>query len=337
MSRKALVTGGCGFIGCHLVKSLVDNGWQVTVIDDLSAGKIENLSDKVKFRTVMPPMIDQFLSQVTLESDQVLVITGDFVDSEVVRHLHSHGFTHVFHLAANPRVEFSVQYPATSTAVNVQKTVELMTACKNAGVEKFVFASSSAIYGNPAWLPTSEIDAPAKTQSPYGLHKWVAEEFLELYSRLYGFKSVALRFANVYGPNSDGSSPYATVIGAWCNRLKNGQPLRSDGDGEQSRDMIYVEDVAEALRACAESDLQKNFCSFNVGTGVSYTNNQVIQKVKDLVGEFQVQHAPERPGDVKHALLSIVKIAEETGWKAKVTIDEGLRRTLDWWQIPLRN
>ena len=335
--RKALVTGGAGFIGSHLVKSLVDNDWQVTVVDDLSAGKLENLDGKVKFRTVMSPMIEQFLSKVELEKTQVLVITGDFVDPNVVHHIHNHGYTHVFHLAANPRVEFTVQYPATSTEVNVQKSVELMTACKNAKVEKFVFASSSSVYGQPSWLPTSEVDAPSKTQSPYGLQKWVVEEFMELYSRLYGFKSVALRFANVYGPNSDGSSPYSTAIGAWCNRLKNGQTLRSDGDGEQSRDMIYVTDVAEALRSCAEKDLDKNFYAFNVGTGVSYSNNVILQKIKDFVGEFEIQQAPERPGDVKHTLLNIVNIADAVGWKAQVTLDEGLRRTLVWWQIPLRN
>ena len=335
--RKALVTGGAGFIGSHLVKSLVDNGWSVTVVDDLSAGKLENLSDKVKFRTVLPPMIEQFLGNVQLQDEQVLVITGDFVDSNVIHHLHNHGYTHVFHLAANPRVEFTVQYPATSTEVNVQKTVELMTACKNAKIEKFIFASSSSVYGSPKWLPTSEIDAPAKTQSPYGLQKWVAEEYLELYGRLYDFKSVALRFANVYGPNSDGSSPYSTAIGAWCNKIKNGQPLRSDGDGEQSRDMIYVTDVAEALRMCAETELDKNFYAFNVGTAKAYKNNQILQKMKDMVGEFEINQAPDRPGDVKHTLLNIVSIANAVGWKAQVTLDEGLRRTLEWWQIPLRN
>ena len=160
---------------------------------------------------------------------------------------------------------------------------------------------------------------------------------MELYGRLYGFKSVALRFANVYGPNSDGSSPYSTAIGAWCNKIKNGQPLRSDGDGEQSRDMIYVADVAEALRMCAETELDKNFYAFNVGTAKAYKNNQILQKMKDMVGEFEIHHAPDRPGDVKHTLLNIVSIANAVGWKAQVTLDEGLRRTLEWWQIPLRN
>jgi UDP-glucose 4-epimerase len=328
------VTGGAGFIGCHLVKSLVDNGWTVTVVDDMSAGKLENLSDKVSFRTVLPPMIEQFLSQVKLEKEQVLVITGDFVDSNVVHHIHNHGYTHVFHLAANPRVEYSVQYPATTTDVNVKKTVELMTVCKNAKVKKFVFASSSAVYGDPAHLPTPESDAPAKTQSPYGLQKWVIEEFMELYSRLYDFKGVAARFANVYGPNSDGSSPYSTAIGAWCNKLKLGQPLRSDGDGEQSRDMIYVEDVVTALRLCAEKDTKDNFHAFNVGTGIAYTNNEILQKIKRIAGNFDVLHAPARTGDVRHTLLDVTGISNTVGWEAKVYIDDGLRRTLEWWGIP---
>ena len=332
MNRKALVTGGAGFIGSHLVKSLVDNDWQVTVVDDLSAGKLENLDGKVKFRAVFPQMIEQFLSKVELERDQVLVITGDFVDSNVIHHLHNHGYTHVFHLAANPRIEFTVQYPATSTETNVQKSIELMTACKNAGVQKFVFASTSAVYGNPKSLPTSEEQAPAKTKSPYGLQKWVVEEFMELYGSLYEFKSSALRFANVYGPNSDGSSPYSTAIGAWCNKLKNGQPLRSDGDGEQSRDMIYVEDVAEALRFCAEKEMEGNFHAFNVGTNLSYTNNQILQMLREQVGDFQIQHAPDRPGDVKHTLLNNAKLVE-LGWKPVYDLNRGLLETLKWWEL----
>ena len=333
--KKAFVTGGAGFIGSHLVKSLVDNGWHVTVVDDLSGGKIENLAEKVKFRAVPPVMVEQLLSTVTLENDQVLVITGDMVDPAVVYHLQNHGYTHVFHLAANPRVEFSVQYPATSTATNVQKTVELMSACKGIGLKRFVFASSSAVYGEAKTLPTPE-EEPKNPSSPYGLHKLVGEQFMKLFSDLYGMDFVALRFGNVYGPNSDGSSPYSTAIGAWCNKLKSSESLRSDGDGEQSRDMIYVGDVAEGLRLCAEREQNFGFSAMNLGTCTSVTNNQILQKLHELVGDFDIQHAPVRPGDVRHTLLDIVKVANETGWKSNITLEEGLRRTLEWWGIPLR-
>lgn len=333
--KKAFVTGGAGFIGSHLVKSLVDNGWQVTVVDDLSGGKIENLAEKVKFRTVPPALTEQFLSSTTLDQDEVLLITGDMVEPAVVYHLQNHGYTHVFHLAANPRVEFSVQYPATSTETNVQKTVELMSACKAIGLKRFIFASSSAVYGEAKSLPTPE-NEPKNPRSPYGLHKLVGEQFMQLFSELYEMDFVALRFGNVYGPGSDGASPYSTAIGAWCNKLKNGQPLRSDGDGEQSRDMIYVSDVAEGLRLCAEREQNFVFSAMNLGTCTSVTNNQILQMLQDLVENFEIQQAPVRPGDVRHTLLDIVKVANETGWKANITLEEGLRRTLEWWGIPLR-
>lgn len=334
--RRCFVTGGCGFIGSHLVKSLVHNGWKVTVVDDLSGGKIENLAEKVKFRAVPPALVEQFLSTTSLEQNEVLLITGDMVDPAVVYHLQNYSYTHVFHLAANPRVEFSVQYPATSTETNVQKTVELMSACKSIGLKRFIFASSSAVYGEAKTLPTPE-DEPKNPRSPYGLHKLVAEQFMQMFSDLYGMDFVALRFGNVYGPGSDGASPYSTAIGAWCDKLKNQQPLRSDGDGEQSRDMIYVEDVVEGLRLCAEREQNFGFLAMNLGTCTSVTNNQILQKLQDLIGNFAVQQAPVRPGDVRHTLLDIYKIANETGWKANTTLEEGLRRTLWWWGIPVRN
>lgn len=333
--RKCIVTGGCGFIGSNLVKTLVDSGWQVTVVDDLSAGKLENLHQKVKFRTVLPEMIHSFSQNEKLQPGQVMVITGDFVHPDVIYHMQVTGFTHVFHLAANPRVEFTVKYPVSTTEANVQKSVELLTACKNTGVKKFIFASSSSVYGAPRWLPLTEEDSDChKTQSPYGLQKKVMEDYMELYSRLYGMRGVALRFANVYGPNSDGNSPYSTAIGAWCNALKKGMPLRSDGDGEQTRDMIYVQDVVNAMILSAEMELENNFYVFNVGTGVSYSNNEILQKFRNFVGNFEVQSAPERLGDVKHTRLYTKKILKELDWKPTVDIDEGIQKTLQWWDIP---
>ncbi len=327
--KKALVTGGAGFIGSHLVKALIDDDWQVTVVDDLSSGKLENLNEKVKFRSVLPWMIDTFLSKTTLDKSEVLVVTGDFTDPAVVYHLHSHGYTHVFHLAANPRVEFSVKNPATSTQVNLQKTVELMTACMHAKIDQFIFASSSAVYGQPSELPTPESHKASPT-NPYGLQKYVVEQFLEMYFKLYGMNSVALRFANVYGPGSDGDSPYSTAIGSWSHKLKNKLPLRSDGDGEQSRDMIYVTDVANAMIFCA--NLYCGFKTFNVGTGEAYTNNEILSMLRQKVGNFEIEKAPERKGDVKKTLLDTQRL-KFFGWNPAVDINEGLTKTLAWWDI----
>lgn len=329
--KKALVTGGCGFIGSHLVKNLVDNDWQVTVVDDLSSGSLDNLYEKVKFRSVIPGMIDAFLSSVLLEKNEVFVITGDFSDGWVLNHIKDHGYTHIFHLAANPRVEFSVQYPATTNHVNVQKTIELLTSCKYAKIEKFVFASSSAVYGDITEIPTPE-GSDKKPNSPYGLQKLIVEQYLSLFEKLYGLNSVSLRFANVYGPNSDGSSPYSTAVGAWCQRLKSNKPLRSDGDGNQSRDMIYVKDVAEALRYFGSHPFISGSVPLNIGTGTSISNNEILEKIKERVGTFEIENAPPRPGDVKKTQLDVSKVSE-LGWTPKFNFDLGLEETMKWWEL----
>lgn len=329
--KSALVTGGAGFIGCHLVKELIDNGWFVTVVDDLSAGNLENLTDKVKIRATLPSLFHAFNLAQKLPQEQVLVITGDFSDPAILCQIRENRFSHIFHLAANPRVEFSVKHPDITSMTNIQKTVQLITACKDSKIEKFVFASSSAVYGNPKELPTNE-NAEKSPTSPYGLQKLVIERYLQMFSDLYNMKSVALRFANVYGPNSDGNSPYSTAIGSWCDKLTKNFPLRSDGDGEQSRDMVFVKDISSALRHCAEIFTNADFDVFNVGTKASVTNNQILDKLVSFGQTFQIDHAPTRPGDVKHTLLDNTKLVN-TNWLPKYTIDSGLKETLIWWEL----
>jgi nucleoside-diphosphate-sugar epimerase len=330
---KALVTGGCGFIGSHLVKKLVSEGAQVTVVDDMSAGDLMNLHDKgVTVRSVIPSLINQFLQKKGHPADgEVLVVTADFVDPEVLQHFVEGAYTHVFHLAAQPRVEFCVEHPAVSTEINLMKTVELLSACRKAGVEKFVFASSSATYGHAESLPTLE-EEPKNPTSPYGLQKLACEMFMQQFSNLYELDTVGLRFFNVYGPGCTGDNPYATAIAAWCDRLSKGMPLRSDGDGEQTRDMVYVTDVAMALCAAAKNSGQ-GFSYYNVATGSSISNNKILEMLKEQVGEFEVVHAPERKGDVKHTLASIDKIKNELGWSPIYTFKEGLADTLAWWNL----
>ncbi len=329
--RKALVTGCCGFIGSHLTRMLVKNGWYVEGVDDLSSGDLDTISD-LEFRAVHGQLLPQFdAASAGPSSGGLLVITDDFASPSVMQRVAEKRYDVIFHLAANPRVEYSVKFPALTTNENVQKTVELMSAAIN-NIERFVFASSSACYGNVEQLPTTE-DCPSNPTSPYGLQKLVVEAYGRLYSELYGTDFAALRFFNVYGPGQDGSSPYSTAISAWCTKLKNNEPLRSDGDGSQSRDLVYVEDVASALISTANHSQRIGFGVFNVCTGQAYENRQVLSKLGEYFPDALVTQAPERPGDVKHTLGSFQELQSVTGWSPEVSFWDGLNRTLDWWGL----
>jgi len=340
VKMKALVTGGCGFIGSHLVKKLVERGAEVTVVDDLSSGNISNLSDKgISFRPVIPSLIQQFYAKASFSPGDVVVATCDFVDSQFLSHFVEGGYTHVFHMAANPRVEYSVNYPALSTEVNLMKTVELLSACRQANIEKFVFASSSAVFGD-VWPDASSSYSegdPKKPQSPYGLQKYCCELFMEQFSNLYSVETVALRLFNVYGPGCYGDNPYATAVAAWCDRLSKNESLRSDGDGEQTRDMVYVEDVADAFITVATENARtqedKLFSVFCVGTGDSISNNNILEMLAFEVGGFVIFNAPARPGDAKHTKASIEKITKKTSWRPNTDFKTGLIETLKWWGI----
>ena len=328
--KKALVTGCCGFIGAHVTRLLINEGWYVEGVDDLSNGDLDAISD-LKFRAVHEGLLHH-LEDTGIEATPggLIVVTGDFASSAMLSRVSSGMYDVVFHLAANPRVEFSVQNPGLTTHHNVQKTVELMTACRNQ-IDRFVFASSSACYGNVESLPTVEgsvIDSPT---SPYGLQKLVIEQFGKLYSELYGMDFAALRFFNAYGPGQDGTSPYSTAISAWCTRLAKNSPLRSDGDGRQSRDMVYVEDIAKAMLTTAEHPQRIGFDVFNVGNGASFQNIEILKYLTNRFQHAEIEHAPERKGDVKHTLASISKIKNKIGWSPEVEFWDGLNRTLAWW------
>lgn len=329
--RRALVTGCCGFIGAHVTRLLVNEGWYVEGVDDLSNGDLDAISD-LNFRAVHEGLMQVFkTSEKSPMSGDLLVVTGDFASPAILERVEDGRYDVVFHLAANPRVEFSVKHPALTTHHNVQKTVELMTACRS-NIDRFVFASSSACYGNVDVLPTTE-EVPNSPSSPYGLQKLVIEQFGQLYSDLYGLDFAALRFFNAYGPGQDGTSPYSTAISAWCTRLNNGDPLRSDGDGRQTRDMVYVEDIARAMLAVADHPSPLGFDIFNVGNGESFQNREILAYLSDKFPNTKINHAPERPGDVKHTLASIDKIKSAVGWSPKVKFWDGLNRTLEWWRL----
>ena len=331
--QKVLVTGGAGFIGSHLVKKLVEMGhYSVDVVDNLSSGYLEAL-DGLDCRVVASGLLPVYERNEELDdSEKVLVVTGDFVDPNVLDRISRVSYDIVFHTAANPRVSYSVDHPTITTEENVYKTVALFEACEKSNVRRVVFSSSSAVYGDVEMLPTKET-VQGMPQSPYGLQKKVCEDFASLFSRLYGTDIVSLRYFNVYGPGQLGISAYSTAIAAWCNALHNGNSLRSDGDGTQSRDMIFVEDVVKAniLAGEAPPTSVSGKC-FNIASGTSVTNNQILDLFVQNFGEtIEIVSAPERPGDVKHTLADTKNAETSLGFRASVSFEEGLQRTWDWW------
>lgn len=315
--KNALITGGLGFIGSNLVQELQVNGpWNITVVDNLQSAR----KDWREFVEVRP---------------EIEWNTSCLTNPELLERLRSGEFDVVFHLAANPRVPYSVAEPAASADSNVMNSIRLLEACIKDGkptVRRFVFSSSSAVYGESEVLPTVE-GAPKLCQSPYAWHKSCIEDYLQTLHRLWGLNSVSLRYFNVYGEGQWGGDAYATAISSWCCSLKEGRPLRKDGTGEQSRDLCYVGDVARANIAAAVSDLD-GARVYNVATGSAHSNNRVLELMSGyLGGPLSIIQAPFRPGDVMHTLADIQTIKKELGWEPKVDFDEGLRKTLVWWGL----
>lgn len=303
---RVLITGGAGFIGSNLAQRCQNEGWDVTIVDDMSNGQLEFVPDRVR------------------------MFAMDFAAADVLKAIKAKQFDVVIHLAARPRVSYSVEHPVETNDINVGKTVELMTACVG-NVRRFVFASSSSVYGGADVLPTHE-DTVKNPQSPYALQKSIIEEYLELYYKLYHLDSSCMRFFNVFGPNQLGGSPYATAISAWLAAIKEGKPMRSDGDGEQSRDMCYVDNVVDALVRAASYGPDLAADRFNVACGDRTTNNEVLAHLMKRYPNAVKVDAPVRAGDVRHTQADITKIGNVLGYKPLVRVWEGVDRTIDWYE-----
>lgn len=310
---RALVTGGAGFIGSHLVEALLDRGDQVAVLDDLSTGGRENLA-------------------AALDGGAEL-LAGDIADAAAVgRAFEANRPELVFHLAAQADVRRSVAEPAFDLRVNVGGTVNLLEAARAGGARRFVFASTSgAIYGEGAGreLPLSEEDE-CRPDSPYGVSKLASEEYLALYGRLHGLSAIALRLANVYGPRQDPRGE-AGVVAIFCERMLASAPPTVYGDGHQTREFVYVGDVVEAMLAAADSAAGG---PHNVSTGRETSVLALGELLAPLCGQpsFAPRMAPPRTGEIQRILTDSRRAEQAFGWRARIELAEGLRRTVAFYR-----
>lgn len=289
---KVVVTGGAGFIGSHLVDALVVRGFEVHVIDDYVAGKRpDRMNEKALFHEV--------------SATDLAAITPICA-----------GAQYVFHLAALPRVQDSIDHPLETFKVNVTGTLVLLQAAKEGAVGKVIFASSAAVYGDLTTMPLRE-DMPVLPKSPYGLHKKIGEDACRLWSDIYLLPTVSLRFFNVYGPRFDPSGAYALLVGKFLSLRKEGKPLTIAGDGSHTRDYVHVSDVVTALIAAAESKCVQGEV-FNVATGKETSVKDVANYVGGATGS-----APERL-EPKRSVADISKIQNTLGWNPKITLEEGI-------------
>jgi UDP-glucose 4-epimerase len=304
-----LVTGGAGFIGSHIVARLASTGEKVRVFDNLEYGTLENLRG--------------------LE-DRVETITGDLTDPPALRDAMA-GVNIVFHQAALRSVPFSVENPALVNRVNVEGTLNVLIAARDAGVRRVVYASSSSVYGNIARLPKSE-DFTPEPASPYAVSKLAGEYYCKVFTELYGVETVSLRYFNVFGPRQDPNSQYSAVLPRFIEAALRGAPLEIHGDGLQSRDFTYIDNVVDAnLLASQSNDAAGKV--FNVGQHRAVTLLDVVELLKGMIGpELRWSHLEARSGDVKHSLADISRAEHSLGYRPKVTFEEGLRRTVEYFR-----
>ena len=294
---KALVTGGAGFIGSNLVDELIKQGNQVRVIDNLSTGKKENLNPRAEF------------------------VLADITNLEEIKP-HFAGIDCVFHLAALPRVQWSIENPIETHNANINGTLNVFLAAKDAKVKRLVYSASSSAYGDNPVMPLKEDFLPAP-MSPYGLHKYVGEHYARLFALLYGLETVSLRYFNVYGPRLAFAGAYVTVIAVFLRQKSEGKKMTIIGDGSQTRDFTFVQDVVRANILASQSDKVGKGEVVNIGGGDNHSVNEIAAKIG---GETEYIAARIEPHDT---LADTSKAKELLGWEPQVNFDEGLRRTVE--------
>lgn len=305
---RVLITGGCGFIGSNLTIACCKLGWNVDVAD----------------------WDDSRLSEWIEDAKSAHFMVSDYCSEIVLNKVKNKSYDIIFHLAAIPRVSYSVEHPSLTTDENIGKMVRLLEAASG-NCSRFIFSSSSSVYGGAKILPTPET-YPINPQSPYALQKYVGEQYLNMFSNLYGMDCLSLRYFNVFGPRQYGDNAYATVISAWLQAVRDGNPLRLDGTGNQSRDFCFVDNVVEANILAATSDKSFSGEAFNIGCNNRISLNEILETVKNL-RDVKIVYAPSRVGDVEHSQADISLAKEILGYNGSVGFIEGFEKTLEWWGI----
>jgi nucleoside-diphosphate-sugar epimerase len=310
LSGVVLVTGGAGFIGSHIASALSANGARVRVLDDLSTGHQENIEEI---------------------GGNIDFIEGSVADEGLLKKVLD-GVEVVFHEAAIPSVPRSVEAPRQTHIASVDGTFSLLIAAKEKGVRRLVYAASSSAYGDQPTLPKSEQMAPDPL-SPYAVAKLVGEYYCRVFTRCYGLETVALRYFNVFGPRQDPGSQYSGVVSRFITSLLSNERPVIYGDGEQSRDFTYIDNVVAANMNAADAP-DASGKVINVANGGRITLNQLLEELKDLTGKQDVtaEYLEPRVGDVRHSLADITMARELLGYESKVDLREGLQRTIDWWK-----
>jgi UDP-glucose 4-epimerase len=304
--KKAIVTGGAGFIGSHITEELVKRGYRVTVIDNLTTGRLANLD-------------------TVLSSKNAEFVRGSITNLSLLRKIFS-GADFVFHQAAIPSVPRSIKNPRASNNANANGTLNVLLAARDTGVKKVVYASSSSVYGDTPTLPKTE-DMTPNPLSPYAVAKLAGEYYCRVFNNIYGLGTVCLRYFNVYGPRQDPNSPYAAVIPLFFRNALDGKSPVIFGDGEQSRDFTFVKDVANANIQAAESNATG---VFNLGNSQRITINQLVQLIINLAGNKNVKptYRDPRPGDILHSLADISSARKAFGYNPKYSLEEGLKQVV---------
>lgn len=300
---RVLLTGGAGFIASHIADAYLERGHEVTIVDNLSSGQRENVSPKAE------------------------LIVADLRDPQTVANLRGRKFDLVNHHAAQIDVRVSVADPAADAELNIVAALRLFQAMVDDGVKKFVFASSGgAAYGEPQYVPQDE-QHPVAPLSPYGCAKLAIDQYLYFFRNVHGIRATSLRYANVYGPRQrkDGE---AGVVAIFAGALLDGVTPRINGDGEQTRDYVFVEDVVRANMAASELDTDG---VYNVGTGVEVSVNELYRALREAIGvDTEAEHGPAKAGEQMRSVLDGSKLRKLAGLPEPVTLDEGLRRTVEW-------